>query len=373
MKNIGITGVNGFIGNHLKNTLNLNQDKYNVVNFERAFFDNNEDLDVFVEKCDVIVHLAGLNRHENQEVIYDTNIKLSQNLVDSLNRVNKNCHVIMSSSSQEKLDNLYGKSKKRSRELFVDWSNTNKKNIFSGLIIPNVFGPFGVPNYNSVIATFCYKLVNGETPRIINDSDLNLIYVAELISEILQIIEKKEFSTEKLIHKTKTIKVAKLLEQLLIFKESYFLNGNIPALDSDFDVNLFNTFRSYLNLEEYFPFKLTQHKDDRGAFTEIIRLGIGGQVSFSTTVPGITRGNHFHTRKVERFAVIKGKALIELRKIGTDKVYEFVLDGNEPSYVDMPIWYTHNIKNIGEHTLLTNFWINEPFDPENHDTYFEIV
>ncbi len=373
MKNIGITGVNGFIGNHLKNTLHLEDTKYKIINFERSFFDNIQDLDSFVEKCDVIIHLAGLNRHENQEVIYDTNIKLSQNLVDSLKRVNKSCHVIMSSSSQEKLNNLYGKSKKQARGLFVDWSNGNNKNIFTGLIIPNVFGPFCLPSYNSVVATFCYKLLNEETPKIINDSELNLIYVAELISEIVKVIESNESNPKKVITSTKTIKVSKLLSQLLIFKQSYFLNGNIPILDSDFDLNLFNTFRSYINLEEYFPFKLIQHKDDRGAFIELIRLGIGGQVSLSTTVPGITRGNHFHTRKVERFAVIKGKALIQLRKIGSDKVYDFLLDGNEPSYVDMPIWYTHNIKNIGEDTLLTNFWINEPFDPENHDTYFEIV
>ncbi len=128
-----------------------------------------------------------------------------------------------------------------------------------------------------------------------------------------------------------------------------------------------------MDIKNYFPRKFIQHPDNRGAFTEIARIGIPGQVSFSTTVPNITRGNHFHTRKIERFAVIKGKALIQLRKIGTNEVYNFYLDGNEPAYVDMPVWYTHNIKNIGVDTLYTIFWINEPYDSKDPDTWFEVV
>ena len=128
-----------------------------------------------------------------------------------------------------------------------------------------------------------------------------------------------------------------------------------------------------MDIENYFPKKFMQHTDKRGAFVEIARHGISGQTSFSTTVPGIIRGNHFHTRKIERFAVIKGKALIQLRRIGTNEVHNFYLDGNEPAYVDMPIWFTHNIKNIGEDTLYTIFWINEPYNAENPDTYFEVV
>ena len=128
-----------------------------------------------------------------------------------------------------------------------------------------------------------------------------------------------------------------------------------------------------MDVGSYFPRKFIKHSDNRGTFVEISRQGRPGQTSFSTTLPGITRGNHFHTRKIERFSVIKGKALIQLRRIGTDDVLDFYLDGNEPAYVDMPIWYTHNIKNIGEEELLTVFWINEPFDPKDPDTYFEVV
>ena len=157
------------------------------------------------------------------------------------------------------------------------------------------------------------------------------------------------------------------------YKEIYQDKGEIPELNSTFELNLFNTFRCYMDISNHFPVKFNQHTDSRGSFVEIIRLGIGGQVSFSTTKPGITRGNHFHTRKIERFSVIQGIAMIQLRKIGSDTVYNFKLSGETPSFLDMPIWYTHNIKNIGKEPLITVFWINEPFDEKDPDTYFEIV
>jgi UDP-2-acetamido-2,6-beta-L-arabino-hexul-4-ose reductase len=157
------------------------------------------------------------------------------------------------------------------------------------------------------------------------------------------------------------------------YKSEYQEKGIIPSIATTFELNLFNTFRCYMDIKNHFPVSFVEHTDDRGSFVEIIRLGVGGQVSFSTTVPGITRGNHYHTRKIERFAVIKGKALIQLRRIGTNEVLDFYLDGDSPSYVDMPIWYTHNIKNIGDEVLYTNFWINEFYDPKDPDTYFENV
>jgi UDP-2-acetamido-2,6-beta-L-arabino-hexul-4-ose reductase len=149
--------------------------------------------------------------------------------------------------------------------------------------------------------------------------------------------------------------------------------GVFPVLNDKFEVNLFNTFRCYMDIPNHYPVKLVMNTDDRGTFVETIKTGLGGQVSFSTTKPGITRGNHFHTRKIERFAVIKGKARIQLRRIGTDKVLDFELDGSEPSYVDMPIWYTHNITNVGDEELYTIFWINEFFNPDDPDTFFEKV
>ena len=168
-------------------------------------------------------------------------------------------------------------------------------------------------------------------------------------------------------------KVTEVLVLLENYRVLYLKQGIIPELKDIHEVNLFNTFRSYIDHESRYPFLLTKHTDPRGSFIETIRLEVGGQVSFSTTVPGITRGNHYHTRKIERFTVIKGKALIQLRKIGTDEVLNFELDGDKPSYVDMPVWYTHNIKNIGDEELYTIFWINEFYDESDPDTFFEEV
>ena len=369
MLTIGITGQNGFVGQHLYNGIGLITESYKLIDFRKVFFEKEQELDAFVSQCDVIVHLAAMNRHSDPEVIYNTNIQLVKSLVASLERTNSSAHIIMSSSSQEEKDNLYGKSKKVGRKFFLNWEN-NSKGTFSGLIIPNVFGPFGKPNYNSVIATFCHKVTIGEKPEIHLDGTVSLIYVGELVQEILNVIEKGASNKKLTIAATSHIKVSEILTLLNAYKSQYQDNGEIPKINSTFELNLFNTFRCYMDVKNHFPVKFTKHKDPRGSFVEIIRLGIGGQVSFSTTVPGITRGNHFHTRKIERFAVIKGKALIQLRKIGTDEVLDFYLDGDEPAYVDMPIWYTHNIKNIGEEVLYTNFWINEPYNPEDADTYF---
>jgi UDP-2-acetamido-2,6-beta-L-arabino-hexul-4-ose reductase len=372
MLKIGITGQNGFVGTHLFNTLGLQPEAFERVSFKKYFFENEKELDTFVTQCDVIVHLAAVNRHKDPEVIYKTNLGLVRTLVASLERTNSQAHILMSSSSQEGRDNLYGKSKKEGRELLANWAQKANA-VFTGMIIPNVFGPFGKPYYNSVVATFSHQVASGETPRIEDDGLLKLIYVGELIAEIIKSIEQKTKQAHHVVNHTHETKVSELLTLLQSYKATYQDKGEIPTISNIFELNLFNTYRCYMNIKEHFPIKFMQHTDARGSFVEVIRLGVGGQVSFSTTVPGITRGNHYHTRKIERFAVIKGKALIQLRKIGTNEVLEFYLDGEEPSYVDMPIWYTHNIKNIGDEVLYTNFWINETYEANSPDTYFEIV
>lgn len=368
-KRIGITGQNGFVGRHLYNTLGLSPEKFLRIDFQKNFFEDEATLDTFVSQCDVIVHLAAMNRHESEQFIYETNVGLATKLVDSLNRTNSKAHVLISSSTQEERDNLYGKSKREGREALVHWAN-EKGGKVTGLIIPNVFGAFGKPFYNSFIATFCHQLTHGETPTIATDGEVKLIYVQELVETIISEIQSEQSNPELLIEPTAAKKVSEVLALLNNYKTKYFDGGEIPALNDTFEHNLFNTYRSYIDYRTHYPVKFTQHTDPRGAFVEVIRLGIGGQCSFSTTVPGITRGNHYHTRKIERFAVIKGKALIQLRKIDSDDVLDFYLDGNEPAYVDMPIWYTHNIKNIGDEELYTIFWINEAFNPDDADTYF---
>lgn len=366
---IGITGENGFIGQHLKRTLQLTPEKFQVISFQKSFFENPAQLANWVGQCDVIYHLAAMNRHESQETLFQHNVSLVDSLVSALETTSHKPHILFSSSSQELDNNLYGNSKKIGREKLEAWGLKNQATVH-GLIIPNVFGPFGKPFYNSFIATFCHLLANGQSPEVQVDKSVSLIYVQELVEQMIQLAISDTPSGKITIEPTYEIKVSDVLSKLQYFAEVYQKNGGIPSLATSFEVNLFNTFRSYLDLSTFFPKKLTPHADNRGAFVEIVRLGIGGQVSFSTTFPGITRGNHFHTRKIERFAVIKGKAEIALRRMDEDQIYRYTLTGDEPSFVDMPIWYTHNITNIGEEELYTLFWINEPFDPKNPDTYF---
>lgn len=368
---VGITGQAGFIGSHLYNYLGT-KENIELIDFERSYFEDKTKLSNFVSQCDTILHIAAMNRHEDQQVIYNTNVNLVNQLIEACQDTNSTPKIIFSSSSQEEKDNLYGKSKRDGREALEQWAKNNNSQVVS-LIIPNVFGPFGKPFYNSFIATFCHQIINGETPNIINDGEVNLIYINQL-SEVFykHIIIKQETPALKYtVPHTATKKVSEILNLLNHFNKEYVQEGKVPNVPiNSFEINLFNTFTSFIPLLSYFPRKFTKHEDNRGAFVEIMRAGVSGQSSFSTTVPGITRGNHYHTRKIERFAVIQGKARIELRKINTDKVYSFDLDGKHPAYVDMPIWYTHNIKNIGETELITLFWINEPYNPEDADTYF---
>jgi UDP-2-acetamido-2,6-beta-L-arabino-hexul-4-ose reductase len=368
---IGITGQNGFIGYHLTQTIKYKHSDYTLVPFQKSFFEKESLLKEFVSTCDVIVHLAGVNRAQTDEEVYDDNIKLNIVLKKALIDANFKGHLLFASSSQENGDSIYGKAKKESRVLLEDTINSLGGK-FTGLIIPNVFGPFCKPNYNSFVATFCSKILNNETPEVIQDAYVPLLYVGNLVEQILEVIRDPKGSLFE-IRPDLEVKVTEVLDLLNTFKDSYIGGNTIPSLQTPFELQLFNTFRSYLDIENIYPSLLEKHSDQRGFFSEIIRTDIGGQFSYSTTLPGITRGNHFHTRKIERFIVIGGKAKISLRKIGSTEVNEYLLDGENPSYVDMPIWYTHNITNIGTTPLITAFWINEPYNSEDADTYFENV
>ena len=203
LKKIGITGQNGFVGKHLYNTLGLFSEEFERVDFQKEFFEDETKLDEFTAKCDVIVHLAAMNRHENEQVIYDTNIALAKHLVDSLKRTNSNAHILISSSTQEERDNLYGKSKREGREAIVNWAKENGGKV-TGLIIPNVFGAFGKPFYNSFIATFCHQLTHGETPTIANDGEVKLIYVQELVMTIINEIRAEKSQPKLFVEATAT-------------------------------------------------------------------------------------------------------------------------------------------------------------------------
>lgn len=379
MIRVGITGQSGFIGTHLFNTLGLYPEVFERIMFEDDFFTDDAGLRKFVKKCDAIIHLAALNRHNDPEEIFSTNISLVKQLISACDSTNSKPHILFSSSTQEERDNPYGKSKREGRFLFEEWASRAGSQ-FTGFIIPNVFGPFGNPYYNSVIATFCHQLTHNELPKIDVNAEISLIYVGELVQEFTRHIKEKYSSREEKkrveivrVPHTARISVAELSRVLTNYRDNYFERGEIPSLDDPFHRNLFNTFITYVDHSSFYPFKLKKNTDERGSFVETIRLSSGGQVSFSTTHKGVTRGNHFHTRKAERFAVVSGKALIELRRIGTNKKLSFILDGTEPSFVDMPVWFTHNITNAGQEDVYTIFWISEHYDADDHDTFYEKV
>lgn len=375
MIRVGITGQPGFVGTHLFNTLGLYKDEFERIPCEDAYFQDDKVLRNFVKQCDVIVHLAAMNRNSDANVLYETNIRLVKQLISAMEAEKVTPYVLFSSSTQEELDNEYGKSKREGRALLEEWAKRNNAS-FTGMVVPNVYGPFGRPNYNSFIATFCYRLTHGEIPKVLQDEPVRLIYVGSLCKYIIDKIRTTKKSAVTVIERESVPydfekKVTEILGLFENFKKLYFEQGIIPVLHDVNETNLFNTFCGYMDFKSIYPRKLIQHPDSRGIYVETVKFGTGGQASLSTTVPGITRGNHFHTRKIERFIVIKGKARIQLRKIGTDEVMNFYLDGNKPSYVDMPIWYTHNITNIGNEELYTQFWINEWYDPNDGDTFFE--
>jgi len=251
---VGITGQSGFIGTHLYNFLGT---KANVsrISFLNEYFTSEIEMNSFVKKCDVIIHLAAMNRHGNPQLIYDTNINLVKSLIKACEDTQSKPYIIFSSSIHEKGDNFYGRSKMEGRSLFESWAKRNKTS-YSGFIIPNVYGPFGKSFYNSVVSTFCYQLTHGQAPKIHIDNIVHLIYINSLIELIYQKIEYKDqfivpnnFNIETvLIPYDKAIKVSILLKKLEQYKESYLENGCLPSLFTLFDFNLFNTFL-YYNIE----------------------------------------------------------------------------------------------------------------------------
>jgi UDP-2-acetamido-2,6-beta-L-arabino-hexul-4-ose reductase len=246
MKNIIITGQSGFIGTHLYNYIKQNCIDYNVIDFHDAVFENMDELKSYVSKADAVVHFAALNRHNDPNEIYNTNVDLVKKLIAACLETNSKPHIIFSSSTQEERDNPYGKSKKEGRELFIEWAKKQNA-VFTGLIIPNVFGPNGKPFYNSVVATFCYQLVNNQMPKIEIDAELKLIYVEELIQEICRVIDQGTNNPELKINYTSCRKVSDILEILKNLYKCYYVEKKEPNLSSAFEKNLFTTLKSFSN------------------------------------------------------------------------------------------------------------------------------
>lgn len=371
MKRVGVTGSDGFMGQNLIRYFRSLKADLELIDFDVTWFDDSGKLRDFISQCEVVVHLAGVNRHDDESYIYNRNVELADLLISAADSAGVTPYFIFSSSTQEFLNNNYGNAKKEARLKLASWAEANSVP-FTGLIIPNVYGPFGRPFYNSFIATFCHLLSNGGKPEIQVDRSVGLIYVFEIAAKIYELIESPVKDPELLLPVTAEATVSEVLAKLNTFASEYLSEAKIPALQNYFDVTLFNTFRSYL-VPDFYPFSLVKRVDDRGFLTEILKENTGGQVFYSSTKPGITRGNHYHTNKIERFCVVSGEGFIRMRKVGETEVHEFKVTGEIPAIIDMPVWYTHNITNTGSSDMLTLFWSNEIFNPENPDTFFEEV
>jgi UDP-2-acetamido-2,6-beta-L-arabino-hexul-4-ose reductase len=366
MLRIGITGIEGLIGWHLHAFL-YGQPSTQIVHTNRTTFGSREKLAHFVVSSDVIVHLAGMNRGD-EKMVAETNIKLVSDLISACRRTNSRPHIIFSSSTHIYRDTAYGNSKRECTGLFRDWSEQSGS-LFTNLILPNVFGEGGKPFYNSVVSTFCYQVANKEEPEIINDAEMEQVHTQQVARKIYNIIHTTP--TGDFAVTGTHIMVSDLLQKIRNFFDTY-QRHIIPDLTTKFDLQLFNTYRSYLYPYIY-PVSAILHEDERGTLFEAVKSLYGGHTFISRTKPGITRGNHYHISKLERFFVLSGQAEIRIRKLFSDNIVTFKVSGSKPQYIDIPTLHTHDITNTGREDLITLFWSHEIFDPEHPDTFPETV
>jgi len=366
MITVGITGIDGLIGWHLHAFLHGVKD-VRITGANRGTFASEAELEGFVSDADVIVHLAGVNRGGDRE-LEESNIRLTQALIDAAERSNSQPHILFASSIHIARNSAYGRSKRQCADLLRSWAIQNDA-LFTNMILPHLFGEGGKPFYNSVVSTFCYQLAHGESPRIDHDGQLELLHAQQLTSRILELI-RQPVNNDLRVH-GQAMTVSELLARLQEISRQY-QNQIIPDLSAPLDTALFNTYRSYL-FPDYYPVAIPLHEDERGSLFEATRSLNPGQSFISYTKPAVTRGNHYHRAKVERFLVIQGEAVIRIRKLFSDKITEFTVCGGEPVYIDMPTLHTHNIANTGDGELVTLFWAHEIFDPNRSDTFMETV
>lgn len=362
-----VTGSEGFIGKNLISELK-NRNYEHVMGYDKGM--TLELLDEYCREADFIFHLAGVNRPKDDSEFMEGNFGFTSDLLSILKKHNNKCPIMISSSIQANRDNSYGKSKKAGEDLIFDYANDVGSKVLV-YRLHNVFGKWCRPNYNSAIATFCNNIAN-DLEIEVNDSSvvMNLIYIDDLVDELIHALTGDEHMVEKfcevpVIH---TIELGKIVDLIYSFKNSRD-ERSVPNMSDDFTRKLYSTYLSYLP-EDDFSYNLKMNKDERGSFTEFIRTPDRGQVSINVSKPGITKGNHWHHTKNEKFLVVSGKGVIRFRKIDSDKIIEYFVDGSKMEVIDIPTGYTHNIENIGDIDLVTVMWVNESFDPSNPDTYF---
>jgi UDP-2-acetamido-2,6-beta-L-arabino-hexul-4-ose reductase len=366
---LGITGAAGMLGWHLRCAL-VGREGFEVAVADRATFGDDAALADFARDLDVLVHCAGMNRGDEQEV-HDVNLALAERLLAACDGVGATPHLVFTNSTHIERDTLYGASKRGVAAMMQAWA-VERGVGFDDLVLPHVFGEHGRAFYNSVVHTFCQQLAVGDPPRIDHDGELELLHAADVADLIIRRTLDFPEAVEQVRVPGRAMRVSELLRLLQDMREGYVEQQLIPDLRDPLHLSLFNVLRAAMWPQAY-PVPLTLHTDDRGSLFEAVKGAQGGQSFVSTTKPGITRGNHFHRRKVERFLVVEGEASIRLRRLFDDQVVEFRVSGDQPAYVDMPTLHTHNITNVGGGTLLTLFWSHEVFDPEQPDTVWEEV
>lgn len=369
---IVVTGARGLIGWHCATRLHAancaaqfrgDEPPYSITLLDHAGFDNDATLASAVDGADAILHFAGVNRGPEEDVE-----KANPIIADRLRRfcaeANVRPHVVYANSTHAASDTPYGRSKRIAGEILSEISDS-----YTDLVLPHIFGEGAQPRYNNVTATFIEAVIKGAPPEVNPDGKVMLLHAGSASQAAIDAVHNRHSGTIQ--PNARETPVTELLELLQGFHAAY-MDNIFPDLSDQFTLELFNTYRAAL-YPGGFPLSLTLSSDARGTLFEAVKGGGGGQTFCSTTKPGVTRGDHFHLGKVERFLVLQGKATIRIRKVLSDEVWEYHVSGDKPTPVDMPTLHTHSIENTGDTELLTLFWTHEQFDPANPDTFFDKV
>ncbi|GAB76750.1 UDP-2-acetamido-2,6-beta-L-arabino-hexul-4-ose reductase [Austwickia chelonae] len=369
-----VTGAAGFLGWHTRARLSTLASVGTVVGIDRTAFAT-AALEDAVADADVVLHIAGINR-ASQEEVREGNIALAERLVEAMTRTGSRARIVVAGSLQADGtgpdETPYGVGKRVAAERLAAFAEEQGSSCVE-VRLPNLYGEHGRPEYNSFVATFAHRIAAGQTPQVTGDREIPLLHVQDAVADLLA--AAFEADPPVLLRPTAVVplRISWVADRLASFHDCYRV-GQIPTLTDAVDVRLFNVLRAAMWDQGVRSFPLTAHTDARGSFVEILRQhGGAGQSSFSTTVPGVTRGDHLHFRKIERFVVVRGRGVIRLRKVLTDEVVEIPVGGDAPVAVDMPTLWTHSITNTGDEEMLTLFWINEMYDPADADTYPEKV
>ncbi|HEE9033198.1 TPA: capsular polysaccharide biosynthesis protein CapF [Bacillus cereus] len=362
-----VTGAKGFLGKNLVAELK-NQGYKDIFEFSRE--DDITLLERYTKECDFVFHLAGVNRPKDENEFMEGNAGFTSQLLNLLKESVNKSPVLITSSIQAENNNPYGKSKKAGEELLFEYARETGSKAYV-YRLPNLFGKWSKPNYNTVVATFCHNIARGLDIQVNNpDVELNLCYIDDVLEEFFKALNHTPTIQDDycFVPVTHNIKLGELANVIKSFKEGRE-NLSISNMGDALTKKLYSTYLSFLP-EDKFVYDLKMHSDHRGSFTEFIRTPERGQVSINISKPGITKGNHWHHTKNEKFLVVSGEGLVRFRNIDSDDIIEYRVSGEKLQVVDIPIGYTHSIVNVGENDLVTVMWVNECFDPEKPDTYF---